>query len=199
MKKRNLFFIVILLANIGSLQAADMYVDTFFNNPTQDLSLSKSEIKKLKKQERTTDKAITAAFATISDKTRSAKIVAADKAADATLFCIPLMCGASRYSLNALFCPGQALTAIKHYDLDPYRCEMKMSDFKKVQCERCCIFGGAACALGCGALACSTCGCAGVAAAAGTGSKMCAVGACITPQIPLEFPYESPTGRSKDS
>lgn len=167
MKKQNLFLIVVLLGTISSLQASESFIDTFFNNPAQDITWNQRALE--------------------------------ESASDGILCCALAACHVPRHSLNTLFCPGQALMAAKLWNVNPTTCKMKMSDFKKVQCNRCCMFTGAACALGSGALVCSACGCAGVAAAAGTGSKICAAGACITPQIPVEFSFKSPTGRSKDS
>ena len=122
-----------------------------------------------------------------------------DTAANATLFCTNAACNVPRYSLGILFCPGQALMAAKLWNVNPTTCKIKMDDFKKVQLERFCMLGGASCAFGAGSLACSVCGCPAAAEMALLGSEICLTGACLHPQIPFDFRFESPTGYSKDS
>ena len=118
------------------------------------------------------------------------------------LACYTCTTASAGCSLKALFTPGQALMAAKLDDPDSRRREEKMAEFKNTQCGRCCILGCAACAVGSCAVACNTCGCASIAATAATASKICALGAIITPQIPCKIPMpikvEFSTGNPKD-
>lgn len=105
-------------------------------------------------------------------------------------------------TLDLLFAPGQGFMAAKLNDSDSRRREEKMAEFKNTQCGRCCLLGCTACAVGSCAVACNACGCASIAATAATASKICALGAIITPQIPCKIPMpitvEFSTGNPKN-
>ena len=104
MKKYSLMLIVGILFQNQIIHTADIYTDTFFNNPSETITLD-----------------------------RNTRDICTDRFADATLYCASLACSLPRWSLNTAFCPGQALIAAKLWDVNPTTCQIKMDDFKNVQ------------------------------------------------------------------